>query len=101
MFIFNRPMAAVAGALGIAFLMIGLERVCVPIPQAQGAARVAIDPVVATVPAPVAQLVPLQGNRCQNISSPSRLQRNPEILPSGVRRKILRSRGCPGTNSTS
>jgi len=86
MFIFNRPTAAVAGALGVAFLMIGLDRACDRMP---------------TTPAAVAQLVPLQGERFQRMSSPSRLQRNPETFPSAVRWMILRSRGRPGTNSTS
>jgi septal ring-binding cell division protein DamX len=121
MFIFNRPMAPVVAALGIAFLTIGLERVCdrLSASEPQAAAGLKVDstaaamrapaaaatpaPTAAATPAPalVAQLVPLQGNRCQSTSSPSRLQRNPETLPSGVRWKILRSRGCPGTNSTS
>jgi hypothetical protein len=119
MFIFNRPMAPVVAALGIAFLAIGLERVCdrISASNPQAAAGFEVDstaaamrapaaaatraPAATPAPALVAQLVPLQGNRCQSTSSPSRLQRNPETLPSGVRWKILRSRGCPGTNSTS
>ncbi len=100
MFIFNRPMAAVAGALGVAFLMIGLEQVCDRLPAAAAVTAPVAQPVPA-VAGPVARLVPLQGIRFQRMSSPSRLQRNPETFPSGERWKILRSRGRPGTNSTS
>jgi len=127
MFIFNRSMAAVAGALGVAFLMIGLERACdrlsapvtasmlvgasapgsvvatsapvgawvsAPTGTASAPAAAPTHAPVFTAPAPprgavasapVVQLVTLQGERFQRMSSPSRLQRNPETFPSAVR----------------
>lgn len=122
MFIFNRPFAAVAGALGVALLMVGIERLSELAEERldSQAVRVAVGPAVtaamkpavppiqpavppmrAAVPPVRAAVNPPQGNFCQRMSSPSRRQMKPETLPSGVRWKNRRSRGCPGTNTTS
>jgi hypothetical protein len=41
MFIFNRPLQAVAAALGVALLIVWLDSVCPPAELASGAARTA------------------------------------------------------------
>jgi hypothetical protein len=93
MFIFNRPFGAVAGALGVVCLMLGLERACDPVLQQDRQMR-ASGEIDAAVPAgdgasgpatAMAGRTPAQGSRFHSTSSPSRRQMKPETFPSAVR----------------